>query len=108
MAIGLAFAFTSKAALGYLEQVTEETFAKMREVERFQMRVAENLYLRGEYKAAMSEYEKYQILFGRGPGAANGWLMWSHCLVKQRKVFAAIRDGFPSVIDHWPESHEAA
>ena len=107
-AIGMAAAFTLPAALGYLEQIPVETFAKMREVERYQMRIAEKLYLRGEFKAAMSEYEKYLTLYERSLGAPNAQLMWSHCLVKQRKVYTAIREGFQSVIDYWPESHEAA
>ncbi len=107
-ALGLMAAFTTKAALGYLEQIPVETFAKMRETERFQMRVAEKLYLRGEHKAAMSEYEKYLTLHERSLGAPYAQLMWSHCLVKQRKVYTAIREGFQSVIDYWPESHEAA
>ena len=33
--------------------------------------------------------------------------MWAHCQVKLRLVNTAIRDGFQSVIDYWPESHEA-
>ncbi|MBR91007.1 MAG: hypothetical protein CMO66_07065 [Verrucomicrobiales bacterium] len=107
-AASLVFTLTSKAALGYLEQIPVETFAKMREVERYQMRIAEKLYLRGEFKAAMSEYEKYLTLYERSLGAPYAQLMWSHCLVKQRKVYTAIREGFLSVIDYWPDSHEAA
>ncbi len=107
-AISMIFAFSLPAALGYLEQIPVTTFTKMREVERYQMRIAEKLYLRGEYKAAMSEYEKYLTLYERSLGAPNAQLMWSHCLVKQRKVYTAIREGFQSVIDYWPESHEAA
>ena len=107
-ALGLMAAFTTKAALGYLEQIPVETFSKMRETERFQMRVAEKLYLRGEHKAAMSEYEKFITLYERSLGAPYAQLMWSHCLVNQRKVYTAIREGFQSVIDYWPESHEAA
>ena len=106
--LGMAAAFTLPAALGYLEQMPIETFKKMREVERYQMRIAEKLYLRGEFKAAMSEYEKYLTLYEPSLGAPNAQLMWSHCLIKQRKVYTAIREGFRSVIDYWPESHEAA
>ena len=106
--IGMVVAFSLHAALGYLEQIPVETFTKMREVERYQMQIAEKLYLRGEYKAAMSEYEKYLTLYERSLGAPYAQLMWSHCLVKQRKVYTAIREGFQSVIDYWPDSHEAA
>ena len=33
--------------------------------------------------------------------------MWSHCQFELRKVNTAIREGFQSVIDYWPESREA-
>ena len=95
------------ATLSYLEQIPVETFAKMREVERYQLKVAQGFYLKGEYKAAASEYEKFITLYERSIAAPYAQLMWSHCLVKQRRVYTAIRDGFQSVIDYWPESHEA-
>mgnify|MGYP002830367461 CR=1 FL=1 len=96
------------ASLSYLEQIPVDTFAKMREVERFQLKVAEKFYLKGEYKVAASEYEKFITLYERSAAAPHAQLMWSHCLVKQRRVYTAIKDGFRSVIDYWPESHEAA
>ena len=95
------------ASLSYLEQIPVDTFAKMREVERFQLKVAEKFYLKGEYKAAASEYEKFITLYERSAAAPYAQLMWSHCIVKQRRVYTAIKDGFRSVIDYWPESHEA-
>lgn len=100
-------AVSGRAELTYLEQIPVDTFAKMREVERFQLKVAEKLYLKGEYKAAASEYEKFLTLYERSTAAPYAQLMWSHCLVKQRKVYTAIKDGFQSVVDYWPESHEA-
>jgi len=95
------------ASLSYLEQIPVDTFAKMREVERYQLKVAEKFYLKGEYKVAASEYEKFITLYERSAAAPHAQLMWSHCLVKQRRVYTAIKDGFRSVIDYWPESHEA-
>ena len=97
----------SAASMSYLEQIPVDIFAKMREVERFQLKVAEKFYLKGEYKAAASEYEKFITLYERSAAAPHAQLMWSHCLVKQRRVYTAIKDGFRSVIDYWPESHEA-
>jgi len=47
--------FSVYAQLGYLEQIPVETFAKMREVERFQLKVAEKFYIKGEYKIAARE-----------------------------------------------------
>ena len=97
----------SAASLSYLEQIPVDTFAKMRETERFQLKIAETFYLKGEYKVAASEYEKFLTLYERSTAAPYVQLMWSHCLVKQRKVYTAIRDGFQSVVDYWPDSHEA-
>ena len=94
-------------ALDYLEQIPVDTFAKMREVERYQLKVAEKYYNQGNYKVAAVEYEKFITLYERSLAAPYAQLMWSHCQVKQRKVYTAIRDGFRSVIDYWPESHEA-
>ena len=103
----LALSF-SASALDYLEQIPVETFAKMREVERYQIKVAEKYYRQGNYKVAAVEYEKFLTLYEKSLAAPYAQLMWSHCQVKQRKVYTAIRDGFRSVIDYWPESHEAA
>jgi tetratricopeptide (TPR) repeat protein len=105
LALVLSF---SAGALDYLEQIPVETFAKMREVERYQIKVAEKFYTQGNYKIAAVEYEKYLTLYEKSLAAPYAQLMWSHCQVKQRKVYTAIRDGFRSVIDYWPESHEAA
>ncbi len=95
------------APLTYLEQMPVDTFAKMRETERYQLKVAEKFYLTGEYKVAASEYEKFLTLYDRSVGAAYAQLMWSHSVARQRKVYTAIKDGFQSVIDYWPGSHEA-
>ena len=109
LAVALAFALSFSArALDYLEQIPVDTFAKMREVERYQLKVAEKFYTAKNYKVAAVEYEKYLTLYEKSLAAPYAQLMWSHCQVKQRQVYTAIRDGFRSVIDYWPESHEAA
>ena len=95
------------AKLSWLEQIQVETFAELRELERFQLKAAEAFYTKSEFAAAAAEYEKFITLYESSPGAAYAQLMWSHCQVRQRKVYTAIRDGFRSVIDYWPESHEA-
>jgi len=97
----------SAGALDFLEQIPVSTFAKMREVERYQLKVAEKYYTQGNFKVAAVEYEKYLTLYESSLAAPYAQLMWSHCQVKQRKVYTAIRDGFRSVIDYWPDSHEA-
>ena len=97
----------ASAGLGSMEQIDTETFGQMREVERYQLKIAEKYYLKGEYKIALDEYEKFLTLYEKSPGGPYAQLMWSHSLVKLRKVNTAIRDGFRSVIDYWPDSREA-
>jgi len=93
--------------LSYLERIEVDTFAKLREVERYQLRVAEKYYLKGEWKVALAEYEKYLTLYERSPAAPYAQLMWSHCQTRLRRVNTAITEGFQSVIDYWPDSPEA-
>ena len=95
------------ARLGYLEQMPLEAFAKLREIERYKLKLAEKFYLKGEYKAAADEYDKFLTKYERGAGGAYSLLMWSHCQVKLRLVNTAVKDGFRSVIDYWPDSREA-
>ena len=47
------------AQLGHMEQIETETFGKMREVERYQLKIAEKYYLKGEYKIALDEYDMH-------------------------------------------------
>ena len=84
-----------------------EAFAKLREIERYQLKIAERFYLSGDYKAAASEYEKFLTLYERSVGGPYSLLMWSHCQIKLRLVNTAVREGFKSVIDYWPDSNEA-
>ena len=98
---------TGARALGYLEQIEVATFAEMREVERYQLKIAEKHYTKGEFKIALDEYDKFLTLYEASPGAPYAQLMWSHCQAKLRFVNTAIRDGFQSVIDYWPDSREA-
>jgi len=97
----------SAASLSWTEQIEVNTFGKLRQVERYQLKVAEKFYTKGEFAAAAAEYEKYITLYETSKGAAYAQLMWSHCQINQRKVYTGIRDGFQSVIDYWPNSNEA-
>lgn len=85
----------------------EELAPKFREVERYQMNVAGKLYTEKQYKAAADEYVKYLKLYERSEGAPFAQLIWSFCQVEMRLANTAIKDGFQSVIDYWPESPEA-
>lgn len=94
-------------ALSPLEQIAVPTFEKMREVERYQIRIAEKHYTNEEYKTALAEYEKFLTLYESSPGAPYAQLMWSHTMMHLKKPKTALREGFQSVIDYWPESREA-
>ena len=59
------------------------------------------------FKIALAEYEKFLTLYEKSPGAPYAQLMWSHTMMNLKKPKTALRDGFQSVIDYWPESHEA-
>lgn len=112
IAAAVAIAFTlgarrARADLAFTERISVETFAALREVERYQLKVAERFYLQGEFAVALDEYDKFLTLYESSPGAPYAQLMWSHCQRRLRQVNTAIREGFQSVIDYWPESGEA-
>ena len=105
--IVLALAPASLAELSPLEQISVVTFEKMREVERYQIKIAEKHYTNGEFKIALAEYEKFLTLYEKSPGAPYAQLMWSHAMMHLKKPKTALREGFQSVIDYWPASEEA-
>ncbi len=90
-----------------LDEMSLERWAKLREVERYQMKIAEKYYREKDYKVALAEYEKFLRLYERSEGAPHAQLKWSLCLVQRRQLNTAIKDGFQSVIDYWPESPDA-
>lgn len=95
------------SALTPLEQIPVKTFEAMKETERYQMRIAEKHYTDKNFKTALAEYEKFLTLYEKSPGAPYAQLMWSHSMMHLKKPKTALRDGFQSVIDYWPESQEA-
>ena len=94
-------------ALGPFEQIEVETFEAMREVERYQLKIAEKHYTNGNFETALAEYEKFLTLYEKSPGAPYAQLMWSHTMMHLKKPKTALREGFQSVIDYWPDSNEA-
>lgn len=84
-----------------------ERWAKLREVERHQLNIADKYYGQREWKIAIAEYEKYLKLYERSEGASYAQMRWSLCQVQLRKLNTAIKDGFQSVIDYWPDSPDA-
>ncbi|MDA1166102.1 MAG: tetratricopeptide repeat protein [Planctomycetota bacterium] len=90
-----------------LDDLSLERWAKLREVERYQLNIAEKYYREKNYKVAGNEYEKFLSLYEDSEGAPYSLMKWSLCLVEQKKPNTAISEGFQSVIDYWPESPEA-
>ena len=109
--LALTFALlTSNFALAAKERFDEmslDRWAKLREVERHQLNTAEKYYGKKEWKIAITEYEKYLKLYERSEAAPYAHMKWSLCQVQLRKLNTAIKDGFQSVIDYWPDSPEA-
>ena len=90
------------------DQYPLERWAKLGEADRYQMNVAEKLYREQNWKAALSEYEKFLTLYEKSEGAPYAQLKWSICQVNLRKGNTAIKDGFQSIVDYWPDSTEAS
>ena len=84
-----------------------ERWAKLKEAERYQLNVAEKFYRENQFKVAADEYEKFLKLYDRSEGAPFAQLKWSHCQVALRKQNTAIKDGYQSVLDYYPEAPEA-
>jgi tetratricopeptide (TPR) repeat protein len=95
------------APAGPLDEMAIDRWAKLREVERYQMQIAERYYRQQEWKAALAEYEKFVTLYEKSEGASFAQLKWGLCQVRLRKANTAIKDGFQSVIDYWPDSPDA-
>ena len=115
--ISFAFimAFGGVADAQRLDEMSLERWGKLREVERYQLNIAERFYKKGEstnanedWKTAAAEYEKYLTLYERSEAAPYALMKWSLAQVKLRRQNTAIKEGFQSVIDYFPESPEAA
>jgi len=103
----LALTTPSSSVAAKLDEMSLERWAKLREVERYQLQIAEEYFRKGDWKVAAAEYEKYLTLYENSEAASYSQLKWSLCQVRLRKANTAIKDGFQSVIDYWPDSPEA-
>lgn len=90
-----------------LDQLELTRYPRIREAERFQLKVAEQLYDQGNWKAAADEYEKFVTLYEKSEVASYCQMKWGLCQVNLKKHNTAIKEGFQSVIDYWPESTDA-
>jgi len=107
-AAGMVFlAAVVPLAAGPLDEMSLERWAKLREAERYQLNIAEKYYREQQWKVAVTEYEKFLTLYEKSEGAPYAQLKWSNCQVQLRKHNTAIKDGYKSVIDYWPDSPEA-
>lgn len=97
----------SPAAADDLTTMSVERWAKLREAERFQMLRADDTFKEKNWKVAQSEYHKFLTLYERSEGASYAQLRWALCLIHLRQHNTAIRDGFQSLLDYWPDSPEA-
>ena len=97
---------TLAGAVKYDESALER-WAKLGEADRYQLNIAEKYYREQNWKAALAEYEKFLTLYEKSGGAPYAQLKWSICQVNLHKSNTAIKDGFQSVIDYWPDSPEA-
>ena len=99
------FASTASAAI---DELPPQRWARLREAERYQLNIAEKYYREQNWKVAAPEYEKFLSLYDQSEGAAYAQLKWSLCQANLRKLNTAIKDGYQSILDYWPESPEAA
>ncbi|TWU26632.1 Outer membrane protein assembly factor BamD [Novipirellula galeiformis] len=90
-----------------INEMSLERWAKLREVERHQLKIAEKYFLEKSWSVAADEYDKYLTLYESSDAASYVMLKWSLCQVEMRRQNTAIKDGFQSVIDYWPESDDA-
>jgi len=92
---------------GPLDEMALDRWAKLKEAERYQLNVAEKYWREKKYKVAGDEYEKFLKLYENSEGAPFAQLKWAHCQVEQRKLNAAIKDGYQTLLDYFPDSPEA-
>jgi tetratricopeptide (TPR) repeat protein len=90
-----------------LDSMSLDRWKLLRETERYQLQIAEKYYREKNYKVAADEYEKYLSLYERSNAAAYAQLKWSLCQVALRRSNTAIKEGFQSVMDYWPDSDDA-
>jgi tetratricopeptide (TPR) repeat protein len=100
---------TARAAKGNarLEEMSLDRWAKLRETERYQLKIAEKYYTDKNWKVAAGEYEKYISLYEQSEAAPYSQLKWAICQVHLKKLNTAVKDGYQTVIDYWPDSPEA-
>ena len=90
-----------------LDELSIDGWKQLREVERYQLQIAEKYWREQNWGIAANEYEKFMELYEKSSGAPFAQLKWGLAQVKLRKQNTAIKEGFQTVIDYWPESPQA-
>ena len=90
-----------------LDELPLDSWKTLREVERYQLQIAEKYWREQNFATAAAEYEKFMELYEKSTGAPFAQLKWSLAQVKLRKQNTAIKEGFQTVIDYWPDSPQA-
>ena len=85
-----------------------DRWKKLRETERYQMKIADDFYLKQQWKVALDEYAKFQSLYERSEGAPYAQLRWANCQVRLKKVNTAVSDGYQTVIEDGATAPEYA
>jgi len=101
------FARSSVSVAEDLDELPLEGWKQLREVERYQLQIAEKYWREQTWGTAAAEYEKFLELYEKSNAAPYAQLKWSLAQVKLRKQNTAIKEGFQTVIDYWPDSPEA-
>lgn len=94
-------------AAAELDRMDLERWKKLSETERYQLNIAEKYYNDKEWKVAAAEYEKFLTLYEQSEGAGFTQLKWGICQLQLRQAHTAIKEGFQSVVDYWPDSPDA-
>jgi TolA-binding protein len=98
---------SSASAQDRLFDLSLDRWGKLREVERYQLQVAEKFFREANWKAAQDEYEKFVELYEKSAAASYAQLQYAECLRRQKQVNAAIKDGYQAVLDYWPDAPDA-
>ncbi|MFO0903880.1 MAG: tetratricopeptide repeat protein [Pirellulales bacterium] len=106
LAVAAALSVGTLAAQSF-DELSLERWKKLRETERYQLQIAEKYYRDKDWKVAAAEYEKFLTLYEKSDGAPYAQLKWSLAQVQLKKHNTAIKEGFQSVIDYWPDAPEA-
>ncbi|MCY2968619.1 MAG: tetratricopeptide repeat protein [Planctomycetota bacterium] len=105
--VGCLVSVVTAARGSELDELPLDSWKLLREVERYQLQIAEKYWVEQNWKTAAAEYEKFLELYEKSTGAAYAQLKWSLAQVKLRKQNTAIKDGFQTVVDYWPDSPQA-